>query len=231
MAKDLTQMTPPEIDRILYKYFEEMAPLARSRNLALNNIKRIQHPRTKNDIYNSEHRSPQLKAEMIQDEDDIIAKLDPQIDEIDRKMAPYGAEYRRRRWPRYYRVTSSSPGHVHRGLNCSTCHPTTEFAWLNDLSGKSSKAMVAQWGDVACTICFPEAPTMPEWQTGTKKRQAREAQEEGVCPLSGTIWTQRPDAPPDAPRRPTNAKCQQCGAQIKISPDTRKIRKHNYPKD
>jgi hypothetical protein len=119
-------------------------------------------------------------------------------------------------------------------MDCSTCHPTTEFAWLIDLSGKSSKAMVAQWGDEACTICFPEAPTMPEWQTGTKKRQAREAREakeEGVCPLSGTIWTQSPDAPPDAPRRPTIAKCKECGAQIQIHPSTRKIRKHTYPKN
>jgi len=233
--KDLSQMTPPEVDTIIYGYEVEASPFKRERNHILAQIESIRHPRSKGDRYKYEQArrtsTPEYKAAERAQLDARLPGLDAKIAEIQSKAEPYRAEYRRRWWPRYYLVTSSSGGHVHRGQDCSTCHPTTEFVWLVDLAGKSSREMVAQWGDTACTICFPEAPTMPEWQTGTKKREAREAKEGGVCPLSGQIWTQRPDAPPDAPRWPTAAKCQRCGAQIKISPDTRKIRKHNFPKD
>lgn len=237
MAKDLAQMTPPEVDRIIYRYEVEAAPFKHDRNQINREIYNIRHPRSRGDRYTYEQArrtsTPEYKAALIAELQAKLPPLDAKIAQIEAKAEPYQAEHRRRRWPRYYRVTSSPPGHVHRGMDCSTCYPTTEFAWLVDLAGKSSREMVAQWGDVACTICFPEAPTMPEWQTGTKKRQAREAQEEGVCPLSGTIWTQRPDAPPDAPQHPTHAKCQHCGAQIKISRaggTWGRIGKHKYPK-
>ena len=228
-TKDLTQMTPPQVDTIIAGYWAERVPLERRLRQALGEIRDIQNLTPERIQHHG--WSPQNIARQIDHWTAIVDELRPKIAEIDAKKAPYQAEYMRRYWNRYYLVTSSSPGHVHRGMDCSTCYPTTEFLWLVDLAGKSSRDMVAQWGDVACTVCFPDAPTLPEWKTGTKKRQAREAKEGGVCPLSGQVWTPRPDAPPDAPQRPTQAKCQKCGAQIKIDIRTRKIRKHNYPKD
>ncbi len=236
-TKDLTQMTPPQVDTIIAGYWGEKAPFKREHDGIRGEIFRISHPQTRSDRYDYEssysHKSkPEWKESRIAQLRAKLPELEEKIAEIDAKIAPYQAEYMRRRWKRYYLVTSSSPGHVHDGMNCSTCYPTTEFSWLVDLAGKSSREMVAQWGDVACTVCFPDAPSFTsEWKSGTKKRQAREAKEGGVCPLSGQIWTPRPDAPPDAPQRPTQAKCQKCGAQIKIDIRTRKIRKHQYPKD
>ena len=224
-TKDLTKMTPPQVDTIIAGFLSEQAPFRREHGGIRGEIYRLENQKTSWD------EDPERKAKRIAQLESKLPELKEKIAEIDAKIAPYQAEYMRRYWNRYYLVTSSSPGHGHRGTNCSTCYPTTEFLWLVDLAGKSSRDMVAQWGDVACTVCFPDAPTLPEWKTGTKKRQAREAKEGGVCPLSGQIWTPKPDAPPDAPKWPTRAKCQKCGAQIQISRDTRKIRKHNYPKD
>ena len=228
-TKDLTQMTPPQVDTIIAGYWAERTPFEHRLRKALGEIRDIKNLTPERIQHHG--WSPQNIAHQINHWTAIVDELRPKIAEIDAKMAPYQAEYIRRRWNRYYLVTSSSPGHVHRGMDCKTCYPTTEFSWLVDLAGKSSRDMVAQWGDVACTICFPDAPTLPEWKTGTKKREAREAKEGGVCPLSGQVWTPRPDAPPDAPQRPTQAKCQKCGAQIKIDINTRKIRKHTYPKN
>jgi hypothetical protein len=228
-TKDLTQMTPPQVDTIIAGYWAERTPLEHRLRRALGEIKDIENLTPERIQYHG--WSPRTIASQINHWTAIVDELRPKLAEIKARMAPYQAEYMRRRWNRYYLVTSSSPGHVHRGMDCSTCYPTTEFQWLVDLAGKSSKEMVAQWGDVACTVCFPEAPAWKEWKSGTKKREAREEKEGGVCPLSGQVWTPRPDAPPDAPKWPTQAKCQKCGAQIKISPDTRKIRKHNYPEE
>lgn len=90
---------------------------------------------------------------------------------------PYLDEFARRGgWNRYFLVTNTG-GHVHRGMNCSTCFATTEYAWLVDLADCDEAAMVAEYGEMACTVCFPAAPTMKGFGDGTST-QARRTQAE-----------------------------------------------------
>ena len=90
---------------------------------------------------------------------------------------PYEAEFvRRGGWTRYFLVTNDN-GHVHAGMNCSTCFPSTQFAWLVELAGKTAAEMVAEFGEMACTVCFPSAPTMRGFGDGTSTQARRTAAE------------------------------------------------------
>jgi hypothetical protein len=75
-------------------------------------------------------------------------------------------------WSRFFLVTSS-PGHVHSSMHCSTCRPTTRFGWMPELSGKSEEAAVEELGPTLCTVCFPSAPT--SWTEGKKLTAAQAA--------------------------------------------------------
>lgn len=93
-----------------------------------------------------------------------------------REARPFHNEYAQRRWNRYFLVTNNN-GHVHRGMNCGTCFSTTEYAWLVDLADCDEAAMVAEYGEMACTVCFPAAPTMKGFADGTSA-YARKTQAE-----------------------------------------------------
>ena len=70
------------------------------------------------------------------------------------------SEYQVRRWSRFFLVTSSS-GHIHSSMSCSTCHKgenRTTFALLASLSGQDEKAAVDKLGPALCSVCFPSAP-------------------------------------------------------------------------
>ena len=60
-------------------------------------------------------------------------------------------------WSRFFLVTSSS-GHIHSSMNCSSCRPTTAYAWLPELSGQSEIEAVAGHGPALCSVCFESAP-------------------------------------------------------------------------
>lgn len=75
-------------------------------------------------------------------------------------------------WNRYFLVTSSA-GHVHRSMRCSTCHLTTTFAPVVDLSGLDDATAVEALGDSLCTVCFPEAPVKGKVTKITKAAAAR----------------------------------------------------------
>ena len=81
---------------------------------------------------------------------------------------------RRGRWNRYFLVKNSN-GHVHRGTSCSTCFPDTQYGWLVNLADCDEDAMIEEWGELACTVCFPSAPTNPLYNRPS--RRDREAQE------------------------------------------------------
>lgn len=75
------------------------------------------------------------------------------------QQAPLHAEFTRRGgWTRAYLVVTKGQGHVHSSMHCSTCYPTTQFAWLPELSGSDETAIVEAAGERACTICYPTAP-------------------------------------------------------------------------
>jgi hypothetical protein len=75
-------------------------------------------------------------------------------------------------WSRFFLVTSS-PGHIHSSMYCSTCRPTTTFGWLPELSGKTEAVAVDEHGPTLCSVCFPSAPV--DWTTGKKLTAAQAA--------------------------------------------------------
>jgi hypothetical protein len=98
---------------------------------------------------------------------EYLAEAQAEVAELDAAAAPYEAEFvARGGWRRYF-VVNSSNGHVHRERNCSTYYATTTFGWIPELSGCDESAMVAEYGEMACTVCFPDAPTMRGFGDGT----------------------------------------------------------------
>lgn len=71
-------------------------------------------------------------------------------------------------WSRFFLVQASN-GHIHRDMACSTCFPTTQYAWLPELSGLGEAAAVEEYGAILCSICYPSAPV--EWTNGTNKKE------------------------------------------------------------
>jgi hypothetical protein len=61
-------------------------------------------------------------------------------------------------WSRFFLVTSS-PGHVHSSMHCSSCRPTTTYGWMPELSGKDEATAVKELGPTLCSVCFTSAPT------------------------------------------------------------------------
>ena len=89
---------------------------------------------------------------------------------------PLEETFEEHRWSRFFLVTSSQ-GHVHSSMDCSTCFESTQYGWLPTLSGLTEADAVVQEGSILCSVCFPSAPS--EWTTGISKTQAeREAGKE-----------------------------------------------------
>jgi hypothetical protein len=79
------------------------------------------------------------------------AEVDRERAEFDRLNAAYTG------WSRFFVVTSST-GHIHSNMRCSTCRWTTTFGWLPNLSGLTEADAVAECGPALCSVCFPSAP-------------------------------------------------------------------------
>lgn len=79
---------------------------------------------------------------------------------------PLEATYAEYRWSRFF-IVNNTNGHVHSSMHCTTCFVTTAFGWLPELSGGTEEEMVEQFGETACTVCFPSAPTMKGFEDGT----------------------------------------------------------------
>ncbi|HLR96161.1 MAG TPA: hypothetical protein VK053_16690 [Jiangellaceae bacterium] len=70
-------------------------------------------------------------------------------------------------WNRAFLVANAG-GHVHSSMACSTCRPTTQYAWMTDYSGADEDTIVADAGYRACTVCYPSAPVGDERSLPTK---------------------------------------------------------------
>lgn len=92
---------------------------------------------------------------------DRVAELDAALikrAEIGAQVEPLNAEFvRRGGWTRAFLVTNVN-GHVHRTMGCTTCHSTTQFHWLPELSAKDESEIIDAAGERACTVCYPNAP-------------------------------------------------------------------------
>lgn len=94
------------------------------------------------------------------------------LEDLRQQAAELGESYTG--WSRFFLVTSSK-GHIHSSMGCSTCRPSTRYGWLPELSGKAEAEAVAECGPALCTVCFPTAPL--EWteQAITAAAAARRA--------------------------------------------------------
>lgn len=90
------------------------------------------------------------------------------------------AEFNSRPWSRFWLVTNAG-GHVHRNMSCTTCFPTTRYAFLPDYSGSTDAELIAAGGSSICSVCFPDAPVDTWNRVGTieapDKKAAREERE------------------------------------------------------
>lgn len=107
-----------------------------------------------------------------------LAKAQEAAEALKSRVSDLNAEYRG--WSRFFLVQNTD-GHIHRSMHCSTCHLTTQFAWLPDMSGRTEADVVAEHGALLCTVCFPSAPV--EW-TNLRELQAA-AKDAGKCAGSG----------------------------------------------
>jgi hypothetical protein len=103
-----------------------------------------------------------------------FAEIDAQqeiIADLDAEATPLNEAFYAQRWSRFFLVTNTD-GHIHSSMGCSTCHHTTQFAWLPLLSDQTEAEAVAEHGGILCTVCYPSAPT--EWtdQPSHAKRAA-----------------------------------------------------------
>lgn len=160
MPKPMAEQTPREVDTQLAEAYGKLATLAAQ-------VERAQ------EAMGLKYRpTPRRYAEL---EAQVTAAQAQMAELVTNITQPGDAEYLRRGWKRYFLVTNGN-GHVHRGRNCSTCFYTTKYAWLPELSGCDEMAMVAEYGELACTVCFPEAPSLYA-QLKAQGRVARTQQE------------------------------------------------------
>lgn len=155
-TQKVADLTPREVDTVLAANWAEQA----------RTLRQIQHEQHAADYYGP--KLPQLAAKHLA----AVAALRTTLTQLQAAAKPYDAEYTRRRWHRYFLVTNGN-GHVHRERNCSTCYPTTTYAWLVKLSGCDERAMVAEYGTDACSVCFPNAPVLAR-QLGVVSKTQRE---------------------------------------------------------
>jgi hypothetical protein len=102
-----------------------------------------------------------------------LAEHRAQLAEVLAETEPLDAVYGEHLWSRFFLVTSSA-GHIHSSMHCSTCRPTTTYGWLPELSGATEAEAVEAHGPALCSVCFPTAPI--DWVGGKlTKAQAEKA--------------------------------------------------------
>lgn len=94
-------------------------------------------------------------ADSIVSNEKKIAELSPQFDKLINEIAELESKYEG--WSRAFLVRNGN-GHIHSTMNCGTCFPTTQFLWLTEYSGADEDKIVKDAGEMACSVCFPNAP-------------------------------------------------------------------------
>lgn len=164
IVEDIKNATPVEIDTALCEIESTLSEYAR-RAMALRD--RV------DDTFNpdaiayrrSRYLRPLRRTEIFK----AIAeywKIQAEVEPGRAHAAELRAEFQRRPWTRFFHVTNTN-GHIHQSTCCSTCFPTTVYGWRTELSGSTEEEMVKVWGETACTVCFPSAPTFKGFGDGT----------------------------------------------------------------
>lgn len=161
---NLQTQTPKEIDTVLADLYWKLAAADNARLGHLSAAKEYRR-------YGAGYERAALR------QTEAAAALQPTIDALNAEIDPYEAEYSRRGgWTRFFMVMNTG-GHLHRSRYCSTCRPTTEFAWMPEYSGQDEAGVVDLAGEDACTVCFPTAPVNQQSRLPfrIKDREEREA--------------------------------------------------------
>lgn len=101
------------------------------------------------------------------------------------EQAPLDAEYESRPWSRFMVVAG---GHIHSSRHCSTCNKgqyMTVFGWQPEMSGMDEAEALVALAEKAyhlCTVCFPNAPVLPEAAVASKHCAGS-----GLAPIAGTV--------------------------------------------
>lgn len=182
--------TPREIDTRLAELYDAASRAEQAKNLAENQIHSVAGD--KRVVLQGRRVWRRTLSEVLRDAKGLAASGDyhahhaaqavANLDAALARQAELGLEilgltafYEARRWNRYFLVTNAN-GHVHRGTNCSTCWATTEYAWLPELADCDEDEMIAEFGEKACTVCFPDAPANPHFSSpGRRDREALDA--------------------------------------------------------
>jgi UDP-2,3-diacylglucosamine pyrophosphatase LpxH len=142
MEVTIENLSPSEIDESLYKGIRNRNSLKRDYDSSRSVSLRM--------------RSNNPDIEMAEWLVEYLSEKDNELNEAIAWVEALENEFTRRGgWNRYYLVID---GHVHRELRCSTCRPTTFYSWLTELADCDESKMVAEYGEVACSVCFPDAP-------------------------------------------------------------------------
>jgi hypothetical protein len=108
---------------------------------------------------------------------EAIPALEAEIAKIKTEINRLEGEWSARPWSRFFLVTSST-GHIHSSMGCSTCRITTTYGWLPEMSGKSEADAMEHLDTIGagrstlCSVCFPDAPV---GDTRTKVTKAKAA--------------------------------------------------------
>ena len=122
-----------------------------------------------------------------------LSRSESWLDEATTAVRECQAEYDTRPWSRFYLVTSSS-GHIHSSVRCSTCNKGrshTQFALVPSLSGQDEAAAVADLGPALCSICYPSAPVEDREQASIPARLAILLREQGEPAFRGALAESR----------------------------------------
>ncbi len=116
----------------------------------------------------SEYSYGQRRAAEAQE---ALPRLRDKLAALEAEAMPLHDNWNERRWARYFLVTNGT-GHVHSHTSCSTCYFDTPFAWLPELADKTQDEMVEEFGEKACTVCFPTAPVNPRYHAPGRRDRA-----------------------------------------------------------
>jgi hypothetical protein len=123
-----------------------------------------------------------------------------ELAKVREETKPFTTEFTRRGgWNRYFLVSNDN-GHVHREMYCHTCYPTTRYNWLIDLADCDENAMIEEWGEKACTVCFKDAPSNPNYhrpaRVDRETAAAREAEKAAKMAAKNAKAITAPDGTP-----------------------------------
>ncbi|MBB5474618.1 hypothetical protein HF998_00510 [Cellulomonas hominis] len=180
----LTTLTPPEADTELVQVLDDAVRARREVDRALSAVHsavgdKQSWQQRKGAVWglsdtDAEAKARELAAPDLGPDDEhyhpaaaarqALARYDEAtraLDAVEEQIARHEAEFSRRGgWTRAFLATSSG-GHVHSSMGCSTCNrgeSPTEFQLMTDYSGSGEDTIVADAGYRACTVCFPTAP-------------------------------------------------------------------------